>query len=135
MSSRSTKLARLSVLSGVLLLAVSPFAAGQSDPQKPEPSLAVAGAGKKSSKTEIVYRPPQRGAPARRVSGGTRGTNAGSLVLLAEDGVDNGDDGLDRFFVHRRIRSCLEFVAVVDAVTIGVDVVRPRAELEFGQIR
>ena len=58
----------------------------------------------------------------------------GSLLLLAEDRVDDGDDGCVRFFVHRRIRSCQYLVAVVDAVAVGIGAVRPGAELEFRQI-
>ena len=75
MNGNSTTLWRIGIISGVLLLAVSPFATGQPGAQKPEPSLVVAGAGKKSSKTNIIYRPPCRGAPVRRVGGGTRGSN------------------------------------------------------------
>ena len=81
MSSTSAKLARLGVLSGLLLLVVSPFAAGQSDVQSPERSLPAADAGKKTPTTRFIYRPPPRGAPSRRVSGGTRGSTAESAVV------------------------------------------------------
>ncbi len=73
MNIRSIILSRLGIITGVLLLGVSPLAAGQSDAQKPEQSLVVAGTGKKSSKTNIIYRPPPCGAPSGRVGGGTRG--------------------------------------------------------------
>ena len=81
MNSTSTVLWRIGIVSSVLLLAVSPFATGQTDVHKPEPSLAVVDAGKKSSKIQIIYRPPRRDAPIRRVGGGTRGLNPGPVVV------------------------------------------------------
>ena len=90
MSGHSTILWRIGIFSGVLLLAVPPFATGQPDTQNPEPSLVVGGAGKESSKTRIVYRPPCRDAPARRVGGGTRGADTGPVVVgaLAREKMD-----------------------------------------------
>ena len=81
MNSISTILSRLGMISGVLLLAVSPFATGQPDTQEPEPSVVVASAATKPSNTKIIYRPPCVGAPVGRVGGGTRGYNAGSVAV------------------------------------------------------
>ena len=89
MNSACAILTRFGIIFGVLLLAVTQFAAGQSDAQKPEPALLIADPGKKSLTTKIVYRPPPRGAPVQRVSGSTRGSEDGSVVVsvLAPEGL------------------------------------------------
>lgn len=82
------KAARGGVLCGLLLLLASPLALGQSTAQGASaPLLAADGTKASKSNTVVVYTPPRRGAPGRRMSGGTRtsGTNTTVVIVLTPE--------------------------------------------------
>jgi len=84
------KAARSGVLYGILLLAASPFALGQSASDNQERPLLLADASQISTTTAgVVFTPPRRGAPVRRVGGGTRTTDASVITVsvLAPEAV------------------------------------------------
>lgn len=90
MNCTPSKAARDGMLYGILLLAVSPFALGQSVPGTQTPPVRVADASQGTGSTaKVVYAPPRRGAPARRTGGGTRTTDTrmASVSVLAPESV------------------------------------------------
>ena len=76
------KAARGGLLCGLLLLTASPLALGQGafQDQSTSPLLADASQPSKTN-TVVIYTPPRRGAPVRRVGGGTRTTGATRTVV------------------------------------------------------
>ena len=90
MNSTPDKAARNGNLYAILLLAVSPFALGQNASSPEDRPLLLADAGQASGTAPVVvYTPPRRGAPVRRVGGGTRSTDtlATSVNVLAPETV------------------------------------------------
>jgi hypothetical protein len=83
------KAARDGILYGILLLALSPVALGQSAPGSQDRPLLLADTSESSTPKSLVYTPPRRGAPVRRVGGGTRtsDTSATTVSVLAPESV------------------------------------------------
>ena len=84
------KAARSGILYGILLLVISPFALGQSVSDSQERPLLLADANLTSTTgATVVYTPPRRGAPVRRVGGGTRTTDISTTTVsvLAPEAV------------------------------------------------
>lgn len=82
------KVARSGVLCGILLVAGSPFALGQGVSDSQDRPLLIADTSQTSTTTAIVvFTPPRRGAPVRRVGGGTRtgDTSAATVSVLAPE--------------------------------------------------
>ena len=83
--------ARSGILCGLLLLAVSPFALGQSVSDSQNRPLLLSDANQPATTTAmvVIYTPPRRGAPVRRVGGGTRttGTGTATVSVLAPEAV------------------------------------------------
>ena len=86
------KAARDGILYGILLLAVSPVSLAQSASNGNDRPVLLTEAGKPSATpAQIIYRPPRRGAPVRRVGAGTRTTSENATTttvsVLAPEAV------------------------------------------------
>jgi hypothetical protein len=76
------KRAHLTYIRSLLMLgvlALLPLPVGADDPKKPAPTGAQKNGPLTAAVTMPVYKPPLRGAPGGRISGGTRGGDAAFL--------------------------------------------------------
>jgi hypothetical protein len=82
---------RLLLILGVLALLPSPVEAD--DAKKPAPSVAENSKPVTAAVTLPVYRPPLRGAPGGRISGGTRGDGSCITPLCAQSKLSRRGGG------------------------------------------
>lgn len=108
-----------SVLVIVMLTWLFPHVIVRAEPRTTQSTSSDSAKGAQTPPVVVVYKPPLRGAPGGRVSGGTRGNQTYSLSVLAPNhtGLTSQDQPVLYWYVSKALSSPIELTIVDSGAT------------------